>query len=218
MNVPSNLKYSNDHEWCRMEGDTAYVGITDFAQSQLGDIVFVDVPTEGETVAAGEVFGTIEAVKTVSDAFLPVSGEIVEFNAAVDADPSIVNKDPYGEGWLVKVRVSDPAEYDTLLTAETGTAAPLGAAVPIYDTNEFLQSARHPEEEIREDSDARADCRPSGICSCIIVCRPAAGGECFDRLWRNDAALRMERLRAAALRPQSKSESFTIVSFSRIGV
>lgn len=98
MNVPSNLKYSNDHEWCRMEGDTAYVGITDFAQSQLGDIVFVDVPTEGETVAAGEVFGTIEAVKTVSDAFLPVSGEIVEFNAAVDADPSIVNKDPYGEG------------------------------------------------------------------------------------------------------------------------
>ena len=115
MNVPSNLKYSNDHEWCRMEGDTAYVGITDFAQSQLGDIVFVDVPTEGETVAAGEVFGTIEAVKTVSDAFLPVSGEIVEFNAAVDADPSIVNKDPYGEGWLVKVRVSDPAEYDTLL-------------------------------------------------------------------------------------------------------
>ena len=105
MNVPSNLKYSNDHEWCRMEGDTAYVGITDFAQSQLGDIVFVDVPTEGETVAAGEVFGTIEA----------------EFNAAVDADPSIVNKDPYGEGWLVKVRVSDPAEYDTLLTAEQYT-------------------------------------------------------------------------------------------------
>lgn len=103
------------------EGDTAYVGITDFAQSQLGDIVFVDVPTEGETVAAGEVFGTIEAVKTVSDAFLPVSGEIVEFNAAVDADPSIVNKDPYGEGWLVKVRVSDPAEYDTLLTAEQYT-------------------------------------------------------------------------------------------------
>ena len=94
MNVPSNLKYSNDHEWCRMEGDTAYVGITDFAQSQLGDIVFVDVPTEGETV---------------------------EFNAAVDADPSIVNKDPYGEGWLVKVRVSDPAEYDTLLTAEQYT-------------------------------------------------------------------------------------------------
>ena len=98
------------------------------------------------------------------------------------------------------------------------TAAPLGAAVPIYNTNEFLQSARHPEEEIREDSDARADCRPSGICSRVIVCQPAAGRECIDRLWRNDAALRMGRLRAAALRPQSKSESFTIVSFSRIGV
>lgn len=96
----------------------------------------------------------------------------------------------------------------------------LGAAVPIYDTNEFLQSARHPEEEIREDSDARADCRPSGICSCIIgLVGLAAGGECLRTgLWRNDAALRMERLRAAALRPQSKSESFTIVSFSRIGV
>ena len=116
MNVPSNLKYSNDHEWCRLEGDVAYIGITDFAQSQLGDIVFVDVPTVGEAVAAGEVFGTIEAVKTVSDAFLPVSGEIEEFNPA-DADPAVVNKDPYGEGWLVKVRVSDPAEYDALLTA-----------------------------------------------------------------------------------------------------
>lgn len=118
MNIPSNLKYSNDHEWCRVEGDVAYIGITDFAQSQLGDIVFVDVPTVGETVAAGEVFGTIEAVKTVSDAFLPVSGEIAEFNPAVDADPAVVNKDPYGEGWLVKVQLSDPAEYDALLTPE----------------------------------------------------------------------------------------------------
>ena len=96
----------------------AYIGITDFAQSQLGDIVFVDVPTVGETVAAGEVFGTIEAVKTVSDAFLPVSGEIAEFNPAVDADPAVVNKDPYGEGWLVRVQLSDPAEYDALLTPE----------------------------------------------------------------------------------------------------
>ena len=122
MNVPSNLKYSNDHEWCRVEGEFAYVGITDFAQSQLGDIVFVDVPTVGETVAAGEVFGTIEAVKTVSDAFLPVSGEIVEFNDAVDADPSIVNKDPYGEGWMVKVKMSDPSECDALLDAEAYTA------------------------------------------------------------------------------------------------
>ena len=122
MNVPSNLKYSNDHEWCRVEGEYAYVGITDFAQSQLGDIGFVDVPTVGETVAAGEVFGTIEAVKTVSDAYLPVGGEVVEFNDAVDADPSIVNKDPYGEGWMVKVKMSDPSEYDALLTPEAYTA------------------------------------------------------------------------------------------------
>ncbi len=102
MNVPANLKYSNDHEWCRIEGDTAVIGITDFAQSQLGDIVFVDVPTVGETLDAGEVFGSIEAVKTVSDAFLPIVGEILEFNDAVDADPAIVNKDAYGEGWLIK--------------------------------------------------------------------------------------------------------------------
>ena len=111
MNVPANLKYSSDHEWCRIEGDTAVIGITDFAQSQLGDIVFVDVPTVGETLAAGEVFGSIEAVKTVSDAFLPVGGEIVEFNEAV------VNRDAYGEGWLVKVKMSNPAEYDALLGA-----------------------------------------------------------------------------------------------------
>ena len=118
MNVPANMKYSNDHEWCRVEGDTAYVGITDFAQSQLGDIVFVDVPTVGETLAAGDVFGSIEAVKTVSDAFIPVSGEILEFNPAVDADPAVVNKDAYGEGWLVKVRLSNPAEVDGLLSAD----------------------------------------------------------------------------------------------------
>lgn len=118
MNVPANLKYSNDHEWCRVEGDVAVIGITDFAQSQLGDIVFVDVPTVGETLAAGEVFGSIEAVKTVSDAFIPVSGEILEFNPAVDADPAVVNKDAYGEGWLVKVRLSNPAEVDGLLSAD----------------------------------------------------------------------------------------------------
>lgn len=118
MNVPSELKYSKDHEWCRLEGEYAYVGITDFAQSQLGDIVFVDVPTVGETLAAGEVFGTIEAVKTVSDAYLPVGGEIVEMNEAVDADSSLVNKDPYGEGWMIKVKVSEPADYDALLSAE----------------------------------------------------------------------------------------------------
>ncbi len=118
MNVPANLRYSNDHEWCRVEGDIAVIGITDFAQSQLGDIVFVDVPTVGESLAANEVFGSIEAVKTVSDAFLPVGGEIVEFNEAVDADPAIVNRDAYGEGWLVKVKMSNPAEVDSLLTAE----------------------------------------------------------------------------------------------------
>ena len=118
MNVPANLKYSNDHEWCRIEGDVAVIGITDFAQSQLGDIVFVDVPTVGETLAAGDVFGSIEAVKTVSDAFIPVSGEILEFNPAVDADPAVVNKDAYGEGWLVKVRLSNPAEVDGLLSAD----------------------------------------------------------------------------------------------------
>ena len=117
MNVPANLKYSSDHEWCRREGDVAVVGITDFAQSQLGDVVFVDVPTVGEILAAGEVFGSIEAVKTVSDAFLPVSGEILEFNAEVDADPATVNKDAFGKGWLIKVKMSDPAQYDALLSA-----------------------------------------------------------------------------------------------------
>lgn len=116
-NVPANLKYSNDHEWCRVEGDVAVIGITDFAQSELGDIVFVDVPTVGETLDAGEVFGSIEAVKTVSDAFLPVSGEVIEFNEAVEADSSLVNRDAYGEGWLVKVRMSNPAEVDSLLDA-----------------------------------------------------------------------------------------------------
>ena len=117
-NVPANLKYSNDHEWCLLEGDVATIGITDFAQSQLGDIVFVEVPTVGETLEAGEVFGSIEAVKTVSDAFLPMGGEILEFNEAVDADPALVNQDAYGEGWLVKVQISNPADYDALLTAE----------------------------------------------------------------------------------------------------
>ncbi len=116
MNIPSTLKYSNDHEWCRVEGEFAYIGITDFAQSQLGDIVFVDVPTVGETLAAGDIFGSIEAVKTVSDAFIPVSGEVVEFNDAVDADPALVNKDPYGEGWMIKVRMTAPEEVDSLLS------------------------------------------------------------------------------------------------------
>ena len=116
-NVPANLKYSNDHEWLRVEGDVAVIGITDYAQSQLGDIVFVDVPTVGETIEANEVFGSIEAVKTVSDAFTPVSGEVIEFNEAVEADSALVNKDPQGEGWLVKIKMSNPAEVEGLLDA-----------------------------------------------------------------------------------------------------
>ena len=118
MNIPANLKYSNDHEWVRVEGNEAYIGITDFAQSQLGDIVFVDVPTVGETLAQNEVFGSIEAVKTVSDAFLPVGGEVLELNEALENDPALVNKDPYGEGWIIKIRMTDATELDTLLSAE----------------------------------------------------------------------------------------------------
>ena len=118
MNVPSNLKYSKDHEWVRVEGDTAVVGITDFAQSQLGDIVFVDVNTVGDTLAAGDVFGTIEAVKTVSDAFLPVGGEVLEFNEALNDAPETVNKDPYGEGWMVKVKMDNQADLDALMSAD----------------------------------------------------------------------------------------------------
>ena len=118
MTIPANLKYSNDHEWVRVEGNEAFVGITDFAQGQLGDIVFVDVPTVGESLGQNEVFGSIEAVKTVSDAFLPVSGEILEFNEALENDPALVNKDPYGEGWIIKVNMANPAEVDTLLSAD----------------------------------------------------------------------------------------------------
>jgi len=117
MNFPTNVKYTKEHEWIRLEGDVAYVGITDYAQEQLGDIVFVDIPTEGETLVADEVFGTIEVVKTISDLFLPVTGEILEQNEALADQPELVNQDPYGEGWLVKVRMSDPAEYDALLSA-----------------------------------------------------------------------------------------------------
>lgn len=118
MNIPAELKYSKDHEWVRVEGDIAIVGITDFAQSELGDIVFVDVTTVGETLDKDEVFGTIEAVKTVSDAFLPVGGEILEFNEELNDAPDNVNKDPYGEGWMVKVKMSNPAELEDLLDAE----------------------------------------------------------------------------------------------------
>lgn len=122
MNIPSNLKYSKDHEWVRVEGDVAYVGITDFAQGQLGDIVFVDVPTVGETLNEGEVFGSIEAVKTVSDAFIPMSGEVIEFNEALNDAPESVNKDPYGDGWMIKVKISDASQYDALMSAEEYSA------------------------------------------------------------------------------------------------
>ncbi|MDR3236498.1 MAG: glycine cleavage system protein GcvH [Prevotellaceae bacterium] len=118
MTIPSNLKYTNDHEWVRVEGNTAVVGITDYAQSQLGDIVFVDVQTVGDALERGDVFGAIEAVKTVADAYMPLSGEITERNAALDDAPELLNTDPYGEGWMVKVKIADRAQLDELLTPE----------------------------------------------------------------------------------------------------
>jgi len=118
MNIPANLRYSKDHEWVKVDGNIATVGITDFAQSQLGDIVFVDIQTEGETLDASEVFGAIEAVKTVADAFMPVSGKIVEVNPELEEAPELVNTDPYGKGWMVKIEISDPSELDSLLDAE----------------------------------------------------------------------------------------------------
>ena len=118
MNFPSNVKYTKEHEWIRQEGDVAYVGITDYAQEQLGDIVFVDIQTEGETLEAGETFGTIEVVKTISDLFIPVAGEVLEQNAALADQPELVNQDPYGEGWMVKITVNNPAELDSLLDAD----------------------------------------------------------------------------------------------------
>jgi len=118
MNLPADLLYTKDHEWLRMEGDFGFIGITDFAQGELGDIVFLEIETLGETLQKEEVFGTIEAVKTVSDLFMPVGGEVVEVNPALEASPDVVNKDPYGKGWLIKIKISDPAETETLLTAE----------------------------------------------------------------------------------------------------
>ena len=118
MNFPQNLKYTNEHELIRVEGDIAYVGITDYAQEQLGDIVFVDIPTVGESLEAGEVFGTIEVVKTISDLFLPVAGEVLEQNEALEENPELVNKDPYGEGWLIKMKPADVKAVEDLLDAE----------------------------------------------------------------------------------------------------
>ncbi|MDR2138764.1 MAG: glycine cleavage system protein GcvH [Tannerella sp.] len=118
MNFPTNLKYTRDHEWIRVEGDTARVGITDYAQSELGEIVYVDITTEGETLNREAVFGTIEAVKTVSDLFLPVSGEVLEFNRQLEDKPELVNASPYEDGWLIRIKPADPAELDSLLSAE----------------------------------------------------------------------------------------------------
>ena len=118
MNVPANLLYTKDHEWIRVEGNTGYVGVTDFAQGELGDVVFIEVETLGETLAKEDVFGTIEAVKTVSDMFMPVGGEILEVNPALEETPDVVNKDPYGKGWMIKINITDPSELKALLTPE----------------------------------------------------------------------------------------------------
>jgi glycine cleavage system H protein len=118
MNIPSNLKYTKDHEWVLIEGDVAIVGITDFAQKELGDIVYVEVETLDQTLAKDEVFGTVEAVKTVSDLFLPLSGEIFEFNDDLEVNPENVNSDPYGKGWMIKVKIENPAEIDELLDSD----------------------------------------------------------------------------------------------------
>jgi len=118
MNIPTNLKFTEDHEWLKVEGNEAYIGVSDFAQHELGDIVFIEVDTVGETIEREESFGTVEAVKTVSDLFMPVSGEILEFNAKLESNPELVNKDPYGEGWIVKIKLTNPAEVNDLLSAE----------------------------------------------------------------------------------------------------
>jgi len=118
MNIPADLKYTQDHEWVRVEGDTAVVGITDFAQGELGDVVFVEIETEGETLDKGETFGTVEAVKTVSDLFMPVGGEVTEVNEALADEPELVNKDPYEGGWMIKVKMTDASELDSLMDAE----------------------------------------------------------------------------------------------------
>jgi len=117
MKIPEELLYTKDHEWLRNEGEWAYIGITDFAQNELGDMVFVEVETEGEELNKEEAFGTIEAVKTVSDMFMPVSGEILEFNSELESNPEVINKDPYGDGWVIRIRITNPHELDDLLTA-----------------------------------------------------------------------------------------------------
>lgn len=118
MKIPENLKYTKDHEWIKVEGDMAVVGITEYAQGELGDIVFIEIETEGETLQKEEVFGTIEAVKTVSDLFMPVSGEVAEVNSKLESSPDVVNKDPFGDGWMIKIKISNTSELDELLTPD----------------------------------------------------------------------------------------------------
>jgi len=119
MSFPKDVKYTKDHEWLRVEGNEAYVGITHFAQSELGDIVFIDVDTEGESLEKEEVFGSVEAVKTVSDLFMPINGEVLEFNENLEDNPELINSDPYGDGWIIKISISDVTELDDLLTSES---------------------------------------------------------------------------------------------------
>jgi glycine cleavage system H protein len=119
MNFPENLKYTKDHEWVRVEGDEAYVGVTFFAQGELGDIVYIDIDTEGETLDQDETFGSVEAVKTVSDLFMPLSGTILEFNTTLEDEPELVNTDPYGDGWMIKIKLSDPSQLDDLMDSAT---------------------------------------------------------------------------------------------------
>jgi len=118
MNIPKELKYTSDHEWIRLDGDVATIGVTDFAQSELGDVVYVEIETEGETLDKGEVFGTVEAVKTVSDLFMPLKGEVIEVNGNIEAAPESVNDDPYGKGWMIKVKLDDPSKVEEMLSAE----------------------------------------------------------------------------------------------------
>ncbi|WP_020530186.1 glycine cleavage system protein GcvH [Flexithrix dorotheae] len=118
MNFPEELKYTKDHEWVKIDGDIATIGITEFAQGELGDIVYVDIPTEGEEVEAGEVFGSVEAVKTVSDLFMPITGEVIEINEALEGEPELVNSDPYEAGWMIKIKISDPSSISDLLSSE----------------------------------------------------------------------------------------------------
>jgi len=118
MNIPNQLLYTSEHEWIRVEGDEIVIGVTDFAQGELGDVVFVEIETEGETLSRGDTFGTIEAVKTVSDLYMPADGEVMEVNAALEDNPELVNSDPFGDGWMIRVKISDPSQLDDLLSAE----------------------------------------------------------------------------------------------------